>query len=535
MKGGKSLRKKKSWLGIPLVLTLGMLASACSNGGNNESASSSAPASSAPASTTAAPSGSASPEAIDTSDPVTLKMVLLGPKPADTDEVYGEVNKILKEKINATIELRFIDWNEHAQKYPLMFAANEDFDMAFTSSWSFYQPTARKGGFLELTEDMLKKYAPTSWEKEDPLGWEQASVDGKLYMVPYDYFESGYAMAIIRGDLREKYKLPEVKSQVDFANFLTTIAQNEKGITPFGGPSTNLNGSAMPIMFADLQRLFVHGSVPLVYDMQSERPTLTNYLEDPKYVEKLNVLYDMAQKGAWPKDAIVSKTDWLAAFKEGKTAAHTGNLLTLAGTMDAINLAHPEWKPEVVDLTPDAKRYRAPLNGGGIGIHATSKHPERALMALDLLRYDKELFDLTTYGIKGKHWEPVGDDKYKSLPGSTGYPPDGACPWGWRTPDLYRQLEGAAGDLLTSTYADWKANKIVDTKLATFVLDDTNIKNELAALGNVQKTYLLPIYHGLVKPEEGIPVAQEKLKQAGIDKVQAEMQKQIDAFIASNP
>ncbi|TYP76633.1 ABC transporter substrate-binding protein [Paenibacillus methanolicus] len=524
--------KKKAWLGVMLLLLISMLVSACSgNSGNGNQEESASP----PAAETTEPSANASPEGIDTSEPVTLKMVLLGSKPTDTDDVYAEVNKILKEKINATIELRYLDWNEYNQKYPLLFAANEDFDLIFASSWAFYQPTARKDGFLELTEDMLKTYAPATWAQQDPLGWEQAKVDGKIYMVPSDYFESGHGMVILRGDLREKYNLPEVKSQADFVKFLSTVAKNEKGMTAFGGPSTSLNGVALPIMFNDLERVFVHGSAPLVYDMKSEHPKLYNYLDDSKYIEKLNTLYDMAQQGIWPKDAIVSKTDWAAAFKEGKTAAHHGNLLTLAATMEAITLAHPEWKPEVIDLVPDAKRIRAPFHSNGIGIHATSKHPERALMALDLLRHDKELFDLTTYGIKGKHWEPVGDGKYRSLPGSTGYPPDGACPWGWRTQGMYRQLEGAAGDLLASTYDKWKKNNIVDLKLATFVLDDANIKNELAALANVQKTYLLPIYHGLVKPEDGIPEVQEKLKQAGIDKVQAEMQKQIDAFVQSNP
>ncbi|WP_176835492.1 MULTISPECIES: ABC transporter substrate-binding protein [unclassified Paenibacillus] len=512
---------------VPMLM-LSMLVGACTGGNSSESTS---------PSTTGTPeaSASASPAAIDTSNPVTIKLVLVGTKPADTDEVYAEVNKILKKKINTTLDVRFLDFNEYNQKYPLMFAANEDFDMALTGNWLFYPQTARKDGFLELKEDMIKKYMPQTWAQQPPLAFEQSKVDGKLYMISSNAFESGFNVAIIRGDLREKYKLPEVKSLTDYVNFMTTVAKNEKGITAFGGPSVNITPNPIPIMFADLERLFVHGSAPLAYDMKSPNPKLVNYLDDPEYSGRLNMLYEMAQNGVWEKDSIVSKTNWLEAFKQGKTAAHYGNILNMSAAMEAINLAHPEWKPEVIDLFPDTKRTRSPFNGGGIAIHATSKNPERAMMALDLLRYDKELFDLTVLGIKGKHWEPIGDNKFRSLPASTGYPPDGASPWGWRTQELIRQLEGPAGDLLAATNAKWKANNIIDTKLATFVLDDTNIKNELAALANVQKTYLLPIYHGLVKPEEGIPVAKQKLKEAGLDKVQAEMQKQIDEFIKKNP
>jgi putative aldouronate transport system substrate-binding protein len=527
--------KKKSWIGLVLVLMLSMLASACNNGTATDSPTSETETPPATTETTETPDEEPTPAAIDTSEEVALKLVLVGTKSPDTDEVYAEVNKIMKEKINATLEVRFLDWNEYNEKYPLMFAANEDFDLVLTGNWLDHTGTARKGGFLELTEDMIKTYMPQTWEQQPPLAYEQSKVDGKLYMISSNYFESGYGVAIIRGDLREKHNLPEVKSLPDFVNYLTTIAKNEPGMTAFGGPSVNINPNPIPIMFYDLERYFVHGAAPLTYDLNSPNPTLSNYLDDPKYVERLNLLYEMAQNGVWAKDSIVSKTVWLDAFKAGKTAAHYGNMLNASAAMEAINLANPEWKPEVVDLYPDAKRTRSPFNGGGMSIHATSKNPERALMALDLLRYDKEIFDLTVYGIKGKHWEPIGDTKYKSLPGSTGYPPDGASPWGWRTQDLYRQLEGPAGELLATTYAKWKENNIVDSKLATFVLDDTNIKNELAALANVQKTYLLPIFHGLVKPEEGIPQVKEKLKEAGLDKVQAEMQKQIDAFIQANP
>ncbi|SFA92022.1 putative aldouronate transport system substrate-binding protein [Cohnella sp. OV330] len=529
-------KKKKAWLGTSTVLAFSMLASACS-GGNGNNAASGSPSASATAtssaSASASPTASASASAIDTSEHVKLKMVLVGPKAPDTDEVYAEVNKILTEKINAELEVRFLDWGEMNQKYPLLFAANEDFDMAFTSSWAFYNPTARKDGFLELTEDLLKTYAPNTWANQDPVGWDQAKIDGKIYMVPQDAFESGSAVAMVRGDLREKYNIPELKTQADFVNYVKTIAKNEKGIVAYNGPPTTLNGSGSALLFLDLEKRWVHGSAPLVYDMNSESPQLINYLEDPASLAKIDTMYDMAQAGVWPKDAIVAKTDWHAAFKEGKMAADAGNILTASATMEAMNLAHPEWKVEVYDLSPDAKRFQDPLINNGVGIHATSKHPERALMALDLLRYDRELFELTTYGIKGKHWEPVGEDRYKVLPGSTGYTPDGVCPWGWRT-ELVRTLDGPAGDLLQSFYKKWKENNIIHSPLETFALDDANIKNELAALANVQKTYLLPIYFGLVKPSEGIPEVIEKMKQAGLDKVQAEMQKQLDAYVASH-
>ena len=49
---------------------------------------------------------------VSTDKEVTLKMYLIGDKPADFDEVYDKVNSIMKEEINATLQVNFIPWSE---------------------------------------------------------------------------------------------------------------------------------------------------------------------------------------------------------------------------------------------------------------------------------------------------------------------------------------------------------------------------------------------------------------------------------------
>ena len=69
----------------------------------------------------------------DTSEYVELKMYLLGDRTPDFDEVYGEINNILKEKLNCTISVDFLSWGEHDTKYSLLFAGEEEFDLVFRS------------------------------------------------------------------------------------------------------------------------------------------------------------------------------------------------------------------------------------------------------------------------------------------------------------------------------------------------------------------------------------------------------------------
>ena len=52
-----------------------------------------------------------------------------------------------------------------------------------------YNTQASKQGFYEITKDELEKYAPLTAESIYEDAWEQAKVDGKVYMLPMNYKE----------------------------------------------------------------------------------------------------------------------------------------------------------------------------------------------------------------------------------------------------------------------------------------------------------------------------------------------------------
>lgn len=67
-----------------------------------------------------------------------------------------------------------------------------------------------------------------------------------------------------------------------------------------------------------------------------------------------------------------------------------------------------------------------------------------------------------------------------------------------------------------------------------FVFDDTNVKNEITQMTAVVNEYKV-IFTGAVKnPTKELDERNAKLKDAGIEKVQAELQAQIDAWWAAN-
>ena len=111
----------------------------------------------------------------DVSEPVTIKMYLIGDRTPDFDLVYEEVNKKLEETVNATVEVEFLSWAEHDTKYSLLFSSGEDFDLIFTATgWAHYSETANMGGFYELTPEFISTYAPDIQAVAPEDAWEQA-------------------------------------------------------------------------------------------------------------------------------------------------------------------------------------------------------------------------------------------------------------------------------------------------------------------------------------------------------------------------
>jgi putative aldouronate transport system substrate-binding protein len=60
------------------------------------------------------------------------------------------------------------------------------------------------------------------------------------------------------------------------------------------------------------------------------------------------------------------------------------------------------------------------------------------------------------------------------------------------------------------------------------------VSNEIAAVQNAKEAFWAPLMTGTVDPEKYVPQAIKKLNDAGLGKILAEAQSQIDAWKAAN-
>lgn len=511
---------------LAMVFILSLLLTACGQTAQNPAGSTDGTASQA-SSTAAASTG------LDISKEAKIIMYLIGDEQPDAPKVYEEVNKKLKADINATVEVKYLPWADWQQKYPLVFASGEDFDLIYTADWVFYTDQATKHGFMEVTQDMLQKNMPDYYKQIPSDFYDQLKVDGKIYMVPYlNKQVMGHSMVITRGDLREKYGLPEIKSLDDYENYLLAIAKNEKGIMPY---QSGIDEFYKNLFYKQENNLmFLHVS-PILFttSLETGDGKVNFALDDPKFVDGIKRIRKLFEAGGWSKNVLALKTDAVEEFKAGKLGSLSGQAEAMIEWASATSTLHPEFKPEVNDIQSDKIHESSSAARSGMGINANSKNYERALMMLNLFGTRKDYFDLTTYGIEGVHYQAIGDNQMKTLPdGASRFPTKANCPWGWERKDFMRYPDIVSKDLIGLEQSWIDGGKTSTTPIVSFNFVDTNVKNEIAACTNIYNVRGKALLSGLL-PNVDDETAKFKadLKKAGIEKIQAELQKQLTDYV----
>ncbi|UQZ33412.1 ABC transporter substrate-binding protein [Paenibacillus sp. PK3_47] len=518
---------------ISAGLMAGMVLSGCSGNNNNAGGGNNAATGNAQASTN---SGA------DLSKPAKLTGYLLGAAPVGMDAVVDELNKKLKADINAEIEFRYIGWGDLASKYPLVLAAGEDVDFIFSANWAYYNQEASKGAFREITLDEVEKYMPKHFAATNEVAWKEAQVGGKMYMIPTSSPDQKVPVTLIRDDLRKKYGLPEIKRFQDIEPYLEAVKQNEKAMIPINADSQYDFGK----YFFNLQWEFGAGTVDSVLITNGWSGTHTDWDDqagtvysqfDPYIMEPQKkaaaIVKSWNDKGYINKNAISNKVRSKDAFEQGKSAVAFGNTNDIQTTL--AKAEQEGWEVAILpNLSANGTYPMDPYINNGVSIAAGSKNPERAMMALDLIMEEPSYNKLVYYGIEGVNY--VEKDGKIDLPEgvtaeSNTYAPDAAGFWftnksqfppmaNWT--EQYIQHKESLKDIL------------VPYVFNSLAMDTVNIKTELANMNTVKTQYYLPIQGGIVKDiDKAFTELEQKAKDAGLDKIVAEAQKQAKEFLAN--
>ncbi|NLV35535.1 MAG: ABC transporter substrate-binding protein [Clostridiaceae bacterium] len=466
---------------------------------------------------------------------VRLKMYLVGDKYSDFDLVYEQLNTMLMEDINATVDVSFMGWGDYTQRYPLAFASGDNFDLIFTANWCYYSNQAVKGGFVEITREMLAQYAPMTADTMYEDAWEQAKIDGRVFMLPMNYKELNSYVYMVRGDLMDKYGIRQISDLAEFGEYLDAVAKNEPGIIPLD-TGTDLEFDTL-LRFGVLAPLNLEILEPQqlnhFFNLSSrDSGQIINIIETPEFLEYAKEMKGWREKGYWSKSALVNKVTAKESFTMGKSASAIMNLSTANGIYMSVSVLHPEWDVRVYDGMKGSGVAIKPYIQNGMGINANSRNPERALMFLDLVRNDERYAQLVMYGIEGVHYEKTAQGKVRPLADTVKYPIDSNCNWCWRDDRFILEVEGGIPNY-NDIRSAWERTAY-SHPVQSFIFNDTAVKNEVSNVTNLWKTDYKVIVLGFTEDtEREVNELIKKYQNAGDDRIIQEQQMQIDNYMKS--
>ncbi len=466
----------------------------------------------------------------DLKDEVHLIWYTLGTTPEDNALVTEEVNKYLKGKINATIEFRYIEWGDYDPKIKTITTAGEPFDFMFTSTWinDFTQNVA--AGKLLPLNDLIDQYGKEMKAAIDPVYLEYTRINGINYAIPTNKEQGTIMNYALNKNIASKYN-------IDITKILKTedwepVFAKIKPDHIYGFSIDKNNGFVMPEY-----DFIIDSKYPGAVRMDDPTCKVINQFESPEFINELKTYRRFYQKGYIRPDAFT--IDWATAindFSTGKSAVMFAEDIHTAIELLPNNVDWLEKQRKApLELQPCFPKpiiNTRSLSVSMIGISATSQHPERAMMFLNLLNSDKYLRNLVGFGIENVHYKKIDADTIDLLPRSTKYTTNqgafGNCLILYGTLDSKTGKKTYEGDYSIKVKAV-NANSI-KSPLLGFYFNPTPVKTEIAAIVNNAHEFTSPLYTGAIDPEEGIKNYMEKARDAGMDKVLAEMQKQIDEW-----
>lgn len=440
----------------------------------------------------------------------------------DVKLVEDAASKYIQKKgIKATVKLQCYTWgDDYDNRLRMIIASGEPFDICFTSSWAnLYKVNVAKGAFLDITT-LLGKYAPKTKKQLHPAFISGSAINGRNYAIPANKELAHQWGFWINKNFIDKYKfdVSTIKTLADIEPMLKVIKENETGVIPF----QNLQGeSAFRVL--DYDRI-CDDYIPAALYNDSKDLKVFNLLETKEFKEYLELSRDWYLKGYIPADA-ATMSEFVTDIKAGKVFAKIESLKPFA---DEERLA--SWGIPCVNvaLTQPVVQTRD-CTGSMQAISKMSKNPAIALKFLELFNTDPYLNNLINFGVEGKHFVKKSANMVTYAPGvsaeNSGYKP--GTPWMFGNQYINYFWEG-------ENTGKWNAFKkfndsSISAKSIGFNFDPEPVKNEMAACSSVWSTNVGPLICGAADPKT-LPSIIAKFKAAGLDKIIAETQKQLDAW-----
>jgi putative aldouronate transport system substrate-binding protein len=453
--------------------------------------------------------------------------------PDDTTAINNAINQYIAKtypELNVEIEVQLYGPADYSQKINLALASGTQMDIfdpfplgAFVAKNQLYP--------LETLIDKYGQGIKKMIEKDFGPGMlKTTTFKGRMYSIPVN---KGVALNLTVCYDKELlalsgYAEKDITTIQDLPKIFEALKKKRPDVVPFA-----------PINTGDTV-LLRYLSNKYEVDTLSDANTMAgvvfggsgkvvNFYESKEFADGVAMMHDWYAKGYLSKDAATATADTPGQFRAGKLfctiGGYGGNQIgvTISGqtgrNIGAKHIAPFYFDSQAVNLVTT-------------GIGSTTKVPEAAMKVLNLIYTDEFVINTMLYGLEGRdfvkvdahHWKyPDGKDA-NSVPYTASL-----CTGVFGSESLQYQPVGVSWDDILNKLSDNQKTK--RSPYFGFNFDTTEMKNEISAITNVYNQYIPGLICGALDPAATIPKLNKALKDAGIDRIVAEKQKQLDAWL----
>lgn len=554
------MKKRTICLLLAMIMVLSIVLAGCSKTAETPAADET-PATTEPAETTDNTETPEAPE--ETAEPAleqkTIQLMITGAgKQANSDKVWAAFNEQLQQYVpNTTVEFIDVSFDEYSEKFSQVLASGEGVDLAWTG-WLINKPQNIADGNLMPLDDLLAEYGQGIVDVlgENVVEIHRNADDGKLYYLPSWQGLVGdrrgwlvvTEIAELAGDTwiedteaalnkwRNNYSegTEAFQAVLDQATkYLAAAKEAGKlgagintgrvfGWSMYNGTRSNpgVGGSEIGIPFEDNTFTVIDGVASEHYKLYAK--TMADWYKEG-YIRSDIMSVDTSTL-TMPKNGEITDTTYVFSCDPYLTEADQD-----AATADA-----------GMDMTYLPVEENASLILGGDTSYAIpycADEPERAMMVLNAIYSQPDLYNTLIYGIEGEDYTKNADGTI-----TTSYV--GASPTADDSYGIQRWIIGSCKNALINNgtdpnyYADLEALEETArvNPFLNFTFDRTNVEGICASILNVYYEYGPQLDNGVAGDnwEELYNNYMAARKDAGIEELVTEFQNQLNAYIEAN-
>ena len=553
------MKKRTICLLLAMIMVLSIVLAGCSKTAETPAADET-PATTEPVETTDNTETPEAPE--ETAEPAleqkTIQLMITGAgKQANSDKVWAAFNEQLQQYVpNTTVEFIDVPFEEYSEKFSQVLASGEGVDLAWTG-WLINKPQNIADGNLMPLDDLLAEYGQGIVDilGENVVEIHRNAADGKLYYLP--------SWQGLVGDRRGWLVVTEIAELAgdtwieDTEAALNKWRNNYSGIEDFQavldqatkylaaakeagklGAGINTGRAFGWSMYNGMYSFLGVGGAEIGITYCDGTFTVKDGVAGEHYKLYAKTMADWYKEGYIRSDIMSVDTSTLTTPKNGEITDTTyvfscDPYLTEADQEAAIADAG-------MDMTYLPIEENAYLILGGDTSYAIpycADEPERAMMVLNAIYSQPDLYNTLIYGIEGEDYTKNADGTI-----TTSYV--GASPTADDSYGIQRWIIGSCKNALINNgtdpnyYADLEALEATAqvNPFLNFTFDRTNVEGICASILNVYYEYGPQIDNGVAGDnwEELYNNYMAARKDAGIEELVTEFQNQINAYIEAN-